>query len=93
MEKPRKKPVIRYTKDEVDVTAASASGPTTFPTIRESIDGLVSEGVKDLVCVPLFIAMGLHLGDEIPEQIGIPPYSDGGELLSGKLYNFRRKVV
>ena len=53
------------------------------PTIRESIDGLVSEGVKDLVCVPLFIAMGLHLGDEIPEQIGIPPYSDGGEITVG----------
>ena len=50
------------------------------PTIRESIDRLVAEGVKDIVCIPLFIAMGLHLGDEIPEQIGIPPYSDGGEI-------------
>lgn len=28
----------------------------------------------------MFISMGLHLGDEIPEQIGIPPYSDGGEI-------------
>ena len=50
------------------------------PTIRESIDRLVDEGVKDIICIPLFIAMGLHLGDEIPEQIGIPPYSDGGEI-------------
>ena len=48
------------------------------PTIRDSIDKLVSEGVKEIVCIPLFIAMGLHLGDEIPEQIGIPSYSDGG---------------
>jgi sirohydrochlorin cobaltochelatase len=24
--------------------------------------------------------MGLHLGDEIPEQIGIPPYSEGGDI-------------
>ena len=55
------------------------------PTIRESIDRLVAEGVDEIVCIPLFIAMGLHLGDEIPEQIGIPPYSDGGEItVNGK---------
>ena len=48
------------------------------PTIKDSIKKLVSEGVKEIVCIPLFIAMGLHLGDEIPEQIGIPSYSDGG---------------
>ena len=50
------------------------------PSIKDSIAKLVSEGVSEIVCVPLFIAMGLHLGDEIPEQIGIPPYSDGGEI-------------
>ncbi|WP_320408843.1 hypothetical protein [Candidatus Methanomethylophilus sp. 1R26] len=33
--------------------------------------------------MPMFIAMGLHLGEEIPEQIGIPPYSDGGEIEAG----------
>ena len=50
------------------------------PAIKDSISKLVAEGAKDLICIPLFIAMGLHLGDEIPEQIGIPPYSDGGEI-------------
>ena len=50
------------------------------PSIKDSISELVSQGIKDLVCIPLFIAMGLHLGDEIPEQIGIPPYSDGGNI-------------
>lgn len=60
------------------------------PTIRESIDKLVDEGVKDIICIPLFIAMGLHLGDEIPEQIGIPPYSDGGEItVKGKKITVR----
>ncbi|MBR2255727.1 MAG: ferrochelatase, partial [Candidatus Methanomethylophilaceae archaeon] len=48
------------------------------PSIKDSIAKLASEGVDKIVCVPVFIAMGLHLGLEIPEQIGIPPYSDGG---------------
>ena len=47
------------------------------PAIRDSLAELVSEGAEDIVCVPLFIAMGLHLGEEIPEQIGIPAYSSG----------------
>ena len=55
------------------------------PTIKDAISELVSQGVRDIVCIPLFIAMGLHLGDEIPEQIGIPPYSDGGRItVNGK---------
>ena len=50
------------------------------PSIKDSISKLVSEGVDEIICMPLFIAMGLHLGEEIPEQIGIPPFSDGGEI-------------
>ena len=50
------------------------------PSIKDAISELVSQGVKEIICIPLFIAMGLHLGDEIPEQIGIPPFSDGGEI-------------
>ena len=38
----------------------------------------MTHGIPYYRCIPLFIAMGLHLGDEIPEQIGIPSYSDGG---------------
>ena len=53
------------------------------PSIKDAISELASQGVKDIVCIPLFIAMGLHLGDEIPEQIGIPPYSDGGKITVG----------
>ena len=48
------------------------------PTIKDALDLLEKEGVEKIVALPLFIAMGLHLGDEIPEQIGIPSYSDGG---------------
>ncbi len=50
------------------------------PSIRDAMAKLVGEGVKEIVCIPLFIAMGLHLGDEIPEQLGIPAYSEGGEV-------------
>jgi len=50
------------------------------PTIKDALDYLEKEGVKRIIAIPLFIAMGLHLGDEIPEQIGIPSYSDGGEI-------------
>jgi len=50
------------------------------PSIKDALDKLEKEGVKRIVAIPLFVAMGLHLGDEIPEQIGIPAYSDGGEI-------------
>ena len=50
------------------------------PTIKESLDYLEKRGVKRIIAIPLFIAMGLHLGYEIPEQIGIPPYGDGGDI-------------
>lgn len=50
------------------------------PTIKDTLDALEKEGIKRIIAIPLFIAMGLHLGDEIPEQLGIPPYSDGGEI-------------
>ena len=48
------------------------------PSIKDALDRLEKSGVKRIIAIPLFIAMGLHLGDEIPEQIGIPSYSDGG---------------
>jgi len=50
------------------------------PTIKDALDYLEKEGVKRIIAIPLFIAMGLHLGDEIPQQIGIPSYSDGGKI-------------
>ena len=48
------------------------------PSIKESMEALVSNGAKRIVVVPLFIANGVHLGEEIPEQLGIPSYSNGG---------------
>lgn len=51
------------------------------PSIKDALSYLEKQGVKKIVAIPLFIAMGLHLGDEIPEQIGIPSYSDGGKII------------
>lgn len=51
------------------------------PTIKDTLDALEKEGVNRIIAIPLFIAMGLHLGDEIPEQLGIPSYSDGGDIV------------
>ncbi len=50
------------------------------PTIKDTLNELEKEGVEKIIAIPLFIAMGLHLGDEIPEQIGIPSYSTGGDI-------------
>lgn len=50
------------------------------PSIADAVETLASEGVEKIVAVPLFVAMGLHLGEEVPEQIGISAYSPGGEI-------------
>lgn len=50
------------------------------PPIKDVLSDLEKQGVTKIVAVPLFIAMGLHLGDEIPEQLGIPSYSSGGKI-------------
>lgn len=53
------------------------------PTIAEALKGLAAEGVSRIITIPLFIANGVHLGEEIPEQLGIPAYSEGGEIEVG----------
>ena len=53
------------------------------PTIADAVGSLAAAGVDRIIAVPLFVAMGLHLGEEVPEQIGIPAYSQGGEITAG----------
>jgi sirohydrochlorin cobaltochelatase len=46
--------------------------------------------VDELTSLPLVIAMAPHLGEETPEQNGIPPFSDGGEItVDGKRIRIR----
>ena len=53
------------------------------PAIAEALKALAEEGVSRIIAVPLFIANGVHLGEEIPEQLGIPAYSEGGDIEIG----------
>ena len=65
------------------------------PTIPQALDWLEKEGVDRIIAVPLFIATGVHLSRDIPEKIGIPPYSDGGDIMvNGRKINvyFARPV-
>jgi sirohydrochlorin cobaltochelatase len=50
------------------------------PTIPAALEDLERAGVDRIIAIPLFIAMGIHPSRDIPEKLGIPPYSDGGEI-------------
>ncbi len=50
------------------------------PTIPEALDELEKMGVKRIIAIPLFIALGIHPSRDIPKKLGIPEYSSGGEI-------------
>ncbi len=50
------------------------------PPIKEALSGLAAEGVGEVVVLPLFIATGVHLCEDVAEKIGIPKYSSGGDV-------------
>lgn len=58
------------------------------PVVKDGIRTLLDKGAETIYCVPVFIAMGLHLGIEVPEQIGIPSFSDGGIIRDGDRFVF-----
>ncbi|MGI6472623.1 MAG: sirohydrochlorin chelatase [Candidatus Methanomethylophilaceae archaeon] len=48
------------------------------PYIEEVMKEIAATDVTDVAVLPMFIASGAHLGEEVPETLGIPAYSDGG---------------
>lgn len=52
------------------------NGPAIAPTIKE----MVEAGAREIIVTPLFVALGIHLCEEIPEQIGIPARASSGEI-------------
>jgi len=42
------------------------------PSIEEALEKLVKAGVPQITVLPLFIASGLHLKEEIPAKLGLP---------------------
>jgi sirohydrochlorin cobaltochelatase len=48
------------------------------PFLKDVMVKVVDSGVSNIVVLPLFIASGAHVGEEIPETLGIPAGSKGG---------------
>ena len=48
------------------------------PNLEDVMVKAVASGVSNIIVLPLFIASGAHLGEEIPEKLGIPANSEGG---------------
>lgn len=48
------------------------------PNLEDVMVKAVASGVSNIIILPLFIASGAHLGEEIPEKLGIPANSEGG---------------
>jgi sirohydrochlorin cobaltochelatase len=45
---------------------------TSYPLISETLRNMVADGMEEIVCVPFFIASGLHMTRDIPAKLGIP---------------------
>lgn len=48
------------------------------PKIEETYNKILGSGFSKIIVVPLFLASGAHLEEEIPEKLGIPVGSRGG---------------
>ncbi len=48
------------------------------PFLQDVMAEVVDSGASNIVVLPLFIASGAHVGEEIPETLGIPAGSKGG---------------
>ncbi|MDR0887783.1 MAG: sirohydrochlorin cobaltochelatase, partial [Candidatus Methanoplasma sp.] len=44
----------------------------SLPSISDTMETLAFDGIDEVVCLPFFIASGLHMTRDIPEKLGIP---------------------
>ncbi|MDR3282902.1 MAG: sirohydrochlorin cobaltochelatase [Candidatus Methanoplasma sp.] len=42
------------------------------PLISVALEGMVADGIDEILCLPFFIASGLHMTRDIPAKLGIP---------------------
>ncbi len=55
------------------------------PTVEEQLEAFRGEDIDMLVVVPLFLARGVHIEQDIPEILGLPAGARKGEFrLNGK---------
>ncbi|MFA7198304.1 MAG: sirohydrochlorin nickelochelatase [Methanoculleus sp.] len=88
---------LPYNKELVETTANLIAGKTNnylvkpgfmslnTPTVGEQLEAFRSEDIDMLVVVPLFLARGVHIEQDIPEILGLPAGVRKGEFrLNGK---------
>jgi sirohydrochlorin cobaltochelatase len=55
------------------------------PTIQDALDAFRKEPISALAVVPLFLAKGVHIDQDIPKRIGFPEgVTKGTFILNGK---------
>ena len=53
------------------------------PTIEESYAKMADAGLDKIIVLPMFLASGAHIAEEIPDKLGIPGGSTGGIIEKG----------
>ena len=53
------------------------------PTIEDSYAEMIGAGFGRIIVLPMFLASGTHIGEEIPEKLGIPAGCSSGQVKKG----------
>ncbi|BBL68752.1 sirohydrochlorin nickelochelatase [Methanoculleus chikugoensis] len=88
---------LPYNKELIETTAKLIAEKTNdyivkpgfmslnTPTVEEQLEAFRSEKIEMLVVVPLFLAKGVHINQDIPEILGLPKGERRGTFqLNGK---------
>ena len=88
---------LPYNKELIETTATIIAGKTdeylvkpgfmsiNAPTVEEQLAAFRREDIDMLVVVPLFLARGIHIEQDIPRLLGLAPGVRTGEFqLNGK---------
>jgi len=88
---------LPYNKELIETTAKLIAEKTddyivkpgfmslNTPTVEEQLEAFRSEKIDMLVVVPLFLAKGVHINQDIPEILGLPKGERRGTFqLNGK---------
>jgi sirohydrochlorin cobaltochelatase len=53
------------------------------PSIEDSYAAMLDAGFDKIIMLPMFLASGAHISEEIPEKLGIPAGGRGGTVTKG----------
>jgi sirohydrochlorin cobaltochelatase len=57
---------------------------TSSPLIEETLEVMAKDGIDRIYALPLFIASGVHLTEDIPAKLGIEEGNSGTVTINGK---------